>query len=109
MRWVQCVTGVVLVSALAGCGRDEAKVYHVQKDDSQPAQATSAPASDMAAPDTAPPPTQPMALPLLKYQLPEGWQEKPASQMRVASFSAAGPKGQSADVSDIPMPIIGRD
>jgi len=109
VRWVQCVTGVVLVSALAGCGRDEAKVYHVQKDDSQPAQATSAPASDMAAPDTAPPPTQPMALPLLKYQLPEGWQEKPASQMRVASFSAAGPKGQSADVSVIPMPIIGRD
>jgi hypothetical protein len=29
--------------------------------------------------------------------------------MRVASFAVAGPKGQSADVSAIPLPIIGRD
>ena len=29
--------------------------------------------------------------------------------MRVASFSAPGPDGQSADVSVIPLPVVGRD
>ena len=52
---------------------------------------------------------QPAAFPQLKYQLPEGWQEKPPSEMRVASFTALGPNGQSADVSVIPLPIVGRD
>jgi hypothetical protein len=41
--------------------------------------------------------------------VPEGWQEKQASEMRVASFTAPSPKGKAADVSVIPMPIIGRD
>ncbi len=29
--------------------------------------------------------------------------------MRIASFSAPGPGGQSADVSVIPLPVVGRD
>jgi hypothetical protein len=41
--------------------------------------------------------------------LPEGWQEKAPSEMRIASFTALGPNGQSADVSVIPLPIVGRD
>jgi hypothetical protein len=41
--------------------------------------------------------------------LPEGWQEKPPSEMRVASFAALGPNGQSADISVIPLPVVGRD
>jgi hypothetical protein len=113
-QWVQGVTGVVLISALVGCSRDEAKVYHVQKDDSQPPQASQpatapTPAQEMATPDAgsmAPPST---SLPQLHYQVPEGWQEKQASEMRVASFTAPSPKGKAADVSVIPMPIIGRD
>lgn len=52
---------------------------------------------------------QPASLPQLKYPLLPGWQEKPLTEMRVASFTALGPNGESADVSVIPLPIIGRD
>jgi hypothetical protein len=41
--------------------------------------------------------------------LPENWQEKSPSEMRAASFTAIGPNGQSADVSVIPLPIVGQD
>lgn len=102
-----CLAGAILISAFTGCQRDEARVYHIPKDDSSPDQ--TAPAAqpqstqpEMASPDSAP-------LPQLKYTLPEGWQEKPPSEMRVASFSALGPGGQTADVSVIPLPIVGRD
>jgi hypothetical protein len=108
--WVQGITGVVLISVLAGCSRDEAKVYHVPKDSTPPSQPTSAAAPETATPDmSSPPPAPAMSLPQLQYQLPEGWQEKQPSEMRVASFTAPGPNGKSADVSVIPMPIIGRD
>src|SRR5260370_23443694 len=53
--------------------------------------------------------TAPPSIPQLSYHLPDGWQEKPLSEMRVASFAAFGPKGQSADVSAIPLPIVGHD
>ena len=53
--------------------------------------------------------TETTALPTLTWTLPEGWQEKPPSEMRVASFSVTSKDGQSADVSVIPLPIIGRD
>jgi hypothetical protein len=114
VRWIHCAAGLVLISSLAGCNRDEARVYHVAKDDSSPAQAAPAAAPDTttpeaAAPDMASPPPDAMAVPQLKYQLPAGWQEKPPSEMRVASFTALGPNGQSADISAIPLPIVGRD
>jgi hypothetical protein len=54
-------------------------------------------------------PQQPAALPQLNYQLPEGWHEKLPTEMRVASLTAFGPNGESADVSVIPLPIVGRD
>ena len=63
----------------------------------------------MATPEMAPPPAAAMSLPQLKYQLPEGWQEKPPAEMRVASFTALGTNGQSADVSVIPLGIVGKD
>ena len=120
--WRRGLAGLVLLSVLAGCERDDTKVYHVAKDDSQPAQPSppaSPPAPETTVPDAAPPPAPPpdMGAPApdamggsqLHYQLPAGWQEKPLSEMRVASFSALGPSGQSADVSAIPLPIIGRD
>jgi hypothetical protein len=118
--WVQGVTGVILsvvvISAFAGCSRDEAKVYHVQKDDAQPPQASQpasapadAPAQQMATPDAGSMAPPSASLPQLQYKVPEGWQEKQPSEMRVASFTAPSPKGQAADVSVIPMPIIGRD
>jgi hypothetical protein len=115
MRWnkrvqgMRGVAGVILISALAGCNRDEAKVYHVPKEASPPSQ----PAPDMtpqaAQPEMGAPSDAAASVTQLKYRLPEGWQEKPPSEMRVASFAAPGPKGQSADVSVIPLPIVGRD
>lgn len=41
--------------------------------------------------------------------MPSGWQDKPLSQFRIASFDAKGKDGQVADVSIIPMPATGRE
>jgi len=101
--------GVILISTFVGCKRDEATVYNVPKDNSPLSQPAPAAMPESAAPDLAPPPATTMSLPQLKYQLPAGWQEKPLAEMRVASFTAPGPNGASADVSVIPLPIVGRD
>jgi len=103
------IAGGILILILAGCSRDETKVYHVPKEDSPPPQIVPAAAPETAQPDMSSPSPTAMSIPQLKYQLPEGWQEKPLSEMRIASFAALGPKGQSADVSAIPLPIVGRD
>lgn len=119
MPWRHGVAGVLVISALTGCNRDETRVYHVPKDDSSPSQPAPATTPDTAIPETAAPdaatpgtgaPTpDATTLPQLHYQLPEGWKEKPLSEMRVASFAIPGPDGQAADVSAIPLPIVGRD
>lgn len=109
MQWMPCVAGVIFLSVLAGCKRDEARVYHVPKEASPPAQPAPVTPPEAAQPDMGTPPPGAMDIPQLKYQVPEGWQEKPPSEMRVASFTALGPNGQSADVSVIPLPITGRD
>jgi hypothetical protein len=115
MRWnkrvqgMHCVAGVVLISALTGCNRDEAKVYHVTKEASPPSQPAPQTTPEAAQPEMGAPSDAAASVPQLKYQLPEGWQEKPPSDMRVASFTASGPNGQSADVSVIPLPVVGRD
>jgi hypothetical protein len=98
-----------LVAALAvlftGCDRDNVKVYHVEKDDTSTPQAP-APAS---APDAMPttmhaglPVPDASTLPKLKYTLPDGWQEKTPTEMRVASFGISE-NGKNADVSVIPL------
>ena len=116
---MHCAAAIIFISTLAGCNRDDTQVYQAPKDADQPAQ---------PAPDATPPATQPdqaaspaappdMGAPSnaaasvapLKYQVPEGWQEKPPGDMRVASFTAPGPNGESADVSIIPLPVVGRD
>lgn len=43
------------------------------------------------------------AQPHVHWTLPAGWVDKGASGMRVGSFTIAGPNGQSADVSVIPL------
>lgn len=77
----------------AGCGRDDVKVYHVATNDT--AVAAMPAAMPMAMPDNSGPPK-------LKYTLPAGWKEKPATQMRVASFDISE-NGKTADVSVIPL------
>lgn len=103
---------VVWLSLLVGCKREETRVYHVTKEEAPPSQTMPVPASDEAQPavETPSPASPPAAMskPQIKYQVPEGWQEKAPSDMRVASFTASGPKG-SADISAIPLPIVGRD
>jgi hypothetical protein len=86
--------------ALAGCGRDDVKVYHVAKDDS-----AAPPQNQIAAPEQTST-TQPQQ-PQLQWTLPSGWQEIAPSQMRVASFSVTGSSGETADVGVIPLPTGG--
>ena len=67
--------------ALAGCDNNGVKVYHVENPDTNVVAST---------------------LPQLKYTLPAGWTEKPATAMRVASFDISQ-NGKTADVSIVPL------
>jgi hypothetical protein len=95
--------GTILIAAVAGCGRDTVKVYHVDASDAAtPAPPPIAPAvmpatmpDGLAAPDKS-------RLPTLQYTLPAGWEKKAPSQMRVASFGVSQ-DGRQADVSVIPL------
>jgi len=51
-------------------------------------------ASELEAPAAAP----------LQYKLPPGWEEKPLSTMRAASFKTVGPEGKETDVSVVTLP-----
>lgn len=86
--------------ALAGCGRNDVKVYHVAKDDS-----AAPPQNQIAAPEQNST-TQPQQ-PQLQWILPNGWQEIAPSQMRVASFSVTDTNGETADIGVIPLPTGG--
>jgi hypothetical protein len=106
---MRCAASVILISAFAGCKRDETTVYQVPNENSSSSQPAPVAMPETSSSKMAPPTAAAMSLPQLKYQLPEGWQEKPPTEMRVASFTALGANGQSADVSVIPLPIVGRD
>src|SRR5262249_41086468 len=49
---------------------------------------------EMAMPSAAP----------LQYTLPSGWEEKPLSTMRLASFKTTGPEGKETDISVVSLP-----
>jgi len=108
----------LLAVLVAGCHRDEVKVYRVAKDQNQPQQ-QSAPALPTDSPNPSLPPghpdissapasslpaMSPAGLPQLTWQTPDGWTEMPAGEMRVASFKIQGQTGKQADVSVIPLP-----
>ena len=92
-----------IVFMMAGCGRDNVKVYKV---DSSDAPVTPPPATTPATMPTTMPDGMPVpdnsGQPKLKYTLPEGWKEKPLTQLRVASFEISE-NGKTADVSVIPL------
>jgi hypothetical protein len=99
-----CALAAALAVFSTGCNRDGVKVYHVENSDD---------AMPTPTPEAAPaamPPTMPAGLPVpdnsglpkLKYTLPDGWQEKTPSEMRVASFGISE-NGKNADVSVIPL------
>ena len=97
------LVATALLLFAAGCGRDTVKVYKVDSSD------TVAVPPPVAAP-AAMPATMPDGLPVpdnsgqpkLKYTLPDGWKEKPLTQLRVASFEISD-NGKTADVSVIPL------
>jgi hypothetical protein len=94
-----------LCLTLAGCGRDDIKVYKVASDNPTPPPATppsaqpGMPPMDMTAP--------PAGAPQLKWTLPNGWTQKPAEGMRLGSFSAPGKDGQTVDISIVPLAGMG--
>src|SRR5689334_13367782 len=74
---------------LAGCRREEIRVYRAPKDAPQPvAEAAKAPV----------PEKKPRPRPQLSWKLPQGWKEAAPSQISLANFTIAGPKDQQAMV-----------
>jgi hypothetical protein len=81
-----------LLLAIAGCKRQDVKVYTVPKE--------TAGASDAA----------PGSQPALSWKTPETWEEVPPGEMRLASFRVKGDNGKLADVSIVPLPgLAGSD
>jgi hypothetical protein len=90
----------VLAATLAGCGRDDVKVYQVAKDDS-----SGSPAANQPVPPAQNNNTQPgNAQPQLQFAVPPSWQQIAPSEMRIASFAVTNAAGQAADVGVIPLP-----
>jgi len=80
---IQTLAVLAAAGLMVGCHRDEIRVYEVPKDGAAPAVATAA----------AP--------------LPEGWQPKPPTDMRLASYAVRGANGVEADVGIIRLPGTG--
>jgi len=102
---------LVFAVVLAGCDRDNGvKVYHVENTDTNVFAAAPATPPPVSTPAPAMPQSMPAGLPApdhgnlphLKYTLPDGWTEKPATAMRVASFDISQ-NGKIADASIVPL------
>lgn len=104
---VQAASALTLLVLMAGCGREEIKVYKVTKETPE----ASATAHAAHSRGQMPPghPDISAATPKIKYALPAGWEERPASAMRAASFSVPSKDGQAVDVSVIPLPTTGQE
>ena len=91
-------------SSLAGCGREEVRVYQAPKDQAAAPVATDPHAGlDMSAGlAAAASPRGPTSSPL-KWQTPDGWKEQPSGQMRVGFFAFTGENNQKAEVTIIPL------
>jgi hypothetical protein len=110
-------TVVTVVSALAwmaaGCGKDEVRVYQAPQDAAPvaaadargvtPQDASVSPASGSASSRSATAEAGASERPAVPWTVPAGWEEKPASGMRVASYGVKRPDGRSADISVVAM------
>ncbi len=83
-----------LLGLAGGCGREEIRVYEAPKD--PPATAAARATPDSGQPAAA-------ARPSLTWKLPPGWQERPATALRVGHFVIPGPNQQEAEVTVIPL------
>ncbi len=106
---MNCVTKIcpllVLAFVLSACGRNDAKVYEVPKENSPATAQGTLPAGhpdlSMSSAAGLPPNTIPAKL---TYTKPEGWTEVTLGQMRAASFNVKNETGKQADISVIPLP-----
>ena len=109
-------TVVLGISALswmtAGCGKDEIRVYQAPQEAPAVAAApTRTPASQGGGSSTSAGSTASGSAtesaagerPPVPWTVPSGWEEKPASGMRVASYAVKRPDGRSADISVVAM------
>ena len=98
------LTAAILLFAVAGCQRDDARVYRVDKKDSAPP----LPDTTLTNPGTELPPGHPDLPPAaaaaapLTWTTPAGWTEATPTEIRVASFKI-NQDGKQADVSVIPL------
>jgi hypothetical protein len=83
--------GALLV--LAGCSREEVRVYRVPKEEPRLTSVTD-PASARQGDS---------AMPHLHWDLPSGWREVQGSSIRLATFSIPSPAGPPAEVSITPL------
>ena len=113
-------TVVMVVSALAwmaaGCGKDEVRVYQAPQDAppvaaANPQGKTTQTPSASEVPESAASGSSSSARsessaserPAVPWTVPAGWEEKPASGMRVASYGVKRPDGRSVDISVVAM------
>lgn len=90
----------------AGCDREQVQVYQAPKDGAVPGPSMAAASPLPGGIAQRPPP----GVPQVRWQLPDGWKELPAGQMRVGYFAIAGPDNQKAEVTIIPLPgLAGSD
>ena len=83
----------------AGCRDRTITTYRIPKEPASPSGQTVA----------AEPPASVSSEPGLHWTAPAGWQQQPASGMRIGSFTVLGTGGASADVSVISFPGTGGD
>lgn len=85
--------GVFAMLLLAGCGREDIRVYTVPKE--KPAPPRLAHKSGAAKPR-----------PQLGWKLPQGWKETGPGEMSLAGFSIAGSGSQEAQVTITPLTVL---
>jgi len=85
------IFGAVTLVLLAGCGKEEIKVYRVDKE----------PAPSAAPMENGIPP--PAVAEHLEWTTPSGWEQKAPSSMRYGSFAIPGKNGTQADLSVISL------
>jgi hypothetical protein len=87
----------LVIPMFVGCDRNEIKVYRVEKESVQEPVAA---APSMSMEKGLPPPS---TVEKLEWTAPSHWEQKPASNMRYASFSVTGKGGAQADLSVISL------
>ncbi len=103
LRRQKSITGAAALAALlvlTGCDRGQVRSYSAPKD---------APSASNRLAGTAMGIGQmpEVVTPSVTWKLPAGWQELPASQMRVGHFAISGTDGQNAQLTIIPLGGMG--